>query len=61
MDNKKKQQQRQEQQRQEQQEQDEQCNKLATIFVECMKKPTTTATTSKAKCKKEFVAYALKC
>ena len=57
MDNKKKQQ----EQKKEQQIQEEHCNKLASIFVECMKKPTTTATTSKTKCKKEFVAYALKC
>ena len=54
MDNKKKQQ----EQKKEQQIQEEQCNKLASIFVECMKKPTTK---DKAKCKKEFVAYALKC
>ena len=55
MDNKKQQAQ---EQKKEQQIQEEQCNKLASIFVECMKKPTTT---SKAKCKKEFIAYALKC
>ena len=59
MDNKNKQQEQQEQK--DNKNQEEQCNKLASIFVECMKKPTTTATTSKTKCKKEFVAYALKC
>ena len=56
MDNKNKQQEQQEQK--DNKNQEEQCNKLATVFIECMKKPTTT---SKAKCKKEFVAYALKC
>ena len=56
MDNKNKQQEQQEQK--DNKNQEEQCNKLATIFVECMKKPTTK---DKAKCKREFVAYALKC
>jgi hypothetical protein len=61
MDNKKNQQQQQQQTQQQEQQDKEQCNKLAYLFFECMKNPTTTATKDKNKCKREFVTYSLIC